>query len=178
MRCKLLERSLKINQWQQNRLTNIIVKKLFGTVTNKKIGILGFAFKANTNDTRESPAINICSNLLLEGAKLSIYDPKVKLQEISNSLKELKNAKNDSFKIGENIFMASSFEQLANDSDAIVILTEWEEFKKIEWSKISKLMRKPSWIFDCRDIIDINDFKESDLNIWKLGFGSNIDNLK
>ena len=74
---------LKINNWQQNRLTNIIVKKLFGTVTNKKIGILGFAFKANTNDTRESPAINICSNLLLEGAKLSIYDPKVKFQEIS-----------------------------------------------------------------------------------------------
>jgi UDPglucose 6-dehydrogenase len=169
---------LKINNWQQNRLTNIIVKKLFKTLTNKKIGILGFAFKANTNDTRESPAINICSNLLLEGAKLSIYDPKVKFKEISNSLKELNNAKNDSFKIGENIFMASSFEQLANDSDAIVILTEWDEFKKIEWSKISKLMRKPSWIFDCRDIIDINDFKESDLNIWKLGFGSNIDNLK
>ena len=169
---------LKINNWQQNRLTNIIVKKLFGTLINKKIGILGFAFKANTNDTRESPAINICSNLLLEGAKLSIYDPKVKFQEISNSLKELKNAKNDSFKIEENIFMASSFEQLANDSDAIVILTEWDQFKKIEWSKISKLMRKPSWIFDCRDIIDINDFKESDLNIWKLGFGSNIDNFK
>jgi UDPglucose 6-dehydrogenase len=169
---------LKINNWQQNRLTNIIVKKLFKTLTNKKIGILGFAFKANTNDTRESPAINICSNLLLEGAKLSIYDPKVKFKEISNSLKELNNAKNDSFKIGENIFMASSFEQLANDSDAIVILTEWDEFKKIEWSKISKLMRKPSWIFDCRDIIDINDFKESDLNIWKLGFGSNLDNLK
>ena len=53
---------LKINHWQQNRLTNIILKKLFGTVTNKKIGILGFAFKANTNDTRESPAINICKN--------------------------------------------------------------------------------------------------------------------
>ena len=73
--------------------------------------------------------------------------------------------------------MASSYEELANNSDAILILTEWKEFKKIEWSKISKLMRKPSWIFDCRDIIDLNDFKESDLNIWKLGFGSNIDNL-
>ncbi len=168
---------LKINNWQQNRLTNIIVKKLFGTVTNKKIGILGFAFKANTNDTRESPSINICSNLLLEGAKLSIYDPKVKFQEIFHSLKELKNAENDSFKIEDNISMASSFEQLANNSDAIVILTEWDEFKKIEWVKISKLMRKPSWIFDCRDIIDVNHFEESNLNIWKLGFGSNIENL-
>ena len=169
---------LKINQWQQNRLTNIIVKKLFGTVTNKKIGILGFAFKSNTNDTRESPAINICTNLLLDGAKLSIYDPKVKFHEIFNNFKDLNNAEGNSFKVENFISMASSYEELANDSDAILILTEWDEFKKIEWSKISKLMRKPSWIFDCRDIIDINDFKESDLNIWKLGFGSNIDNLK
>ncbi|MCR8538752.1 MAG: nucleotide sugar dehydrogenase [Prochlorococcus marinus CUG1439] len=169
---------LKINHWQQNRLTNIIVKKLFGTVTNKKIGILGFAFKADTNDTRESPAINICSNLLLEGAKLSIYDPKVKFQEISDSLNDLNNAQDHTIKIKDSIFTASSFEQLANGSDAILILTEWVEFKNIDWVKISKLMRKPSWIFDCRDIIDVNHFGESDLNIWKLGFGSNMDNQK
>ncbi len=169
---------LKINHWQQNRLTNIIVKKLFGTVTNKKIGILGFAFKANTNDTRESPAIKICSNLLLEGAKLSIYDPKVKFQEISDSLKNLDNTENDSYKTDDSICMASSYEQLAKGSDAILILTEWVEFKKIEWLKITKLMRKPSWIFDCRDIVDINQFRESEINIWKLGFGSNIENLK
>ncbi len=169
---------LKVNNWQQNRLTNIIVKKLFGTVTNKKIGILGFAFKANTNDTRESPAINICTNLLVDGAKLSIYDPKVKFQQIYDYFKDLNKPKDNSFKIENNICMASSYEELANGSDAIVILTEWDEFKKIEWSNISKLMRKPSWIFDCRDIIDLNDFKESDLNIWKLGFGSNIDNFK
>jgi len=169
---------LKINHWQQNRLTNIIVKKLFGTVTNKKIGILGFAFKANTNDTRESPAINICSNLLLEGAKLSIYDPKVKFKEISDSLRNLENPENDSFKTNDRICMASSYEQLADGSDAILILTEWVEFKKIEWLKISKLMRKPSWIFDCRDIIDLNHFRESDINIWKLGFGSNIKNFQ
>ncbi len=169
---------LEINNWQQNRLTNIIVKKLFGTVTNKKIGILGFAFKANTNDTRESPAINICSNLLLEGAKLSIFDPKVKFQEISDSLENFNNPENNSFKTNDSISMASSYEQLANGSDAIIILTEWDEFKAIEWSRISKLMRKPSWIFDCRDIIDPNHFVESDLNIWKLGCGSNIKIIK
>ena len=169
---------LKINRWQQNRLTNIIIKKLFGTVANKKIGILGFAFKSNTNDTRESPAINICSNLLLDGAKLSIYDPKVKFHEICNNLKDFKNEVENSFNVEDRISMASSYIELANGADAILILTEWDEFKKIKWSKISKLMRKPSWIFDCRDIIDLNDFKESDLNIWKLGFGSNIDNFK
>ena len=169
---------LEINHWQQNRLTNIILKKLFNTATNKKIGILGFSFKANTNDTRESPAINICTNLLIDGANLSIYDPKVKFQEIYNNLKNFKNSEDISFNYEDRICMASSYEELANGADAILILTEWNEFKKIQWSKISKLMRKPSWIFDCRDIIDLNDFVESDLNIWKLGFGSNVDNLK
>ena len=169
---------LKINQWQQNRLTNIIVKKLFGTVTNKKIGILGFAFKSNTNDTRESPAINICTNLLLDGAKLSIYDPKVQSQEIYNNFNDFNNSEDNSLNIENFVEIASSYVQLASGSDAILILTEWDEFKKIEWSKISKLMRKPSWIFDCRDIIDLNDFKESDLNIWKLGSGSNLNHLE
>ena len=69
---------IKINLWQQNRITKIIVNKLFGTVAEKYIAILGFAFKSNTNDTRESPAINICNSLMNEGAKLRIYDPKVK----------------------------------------------------------------------------------------------------
>ncbi len=169
---------LKINHWQQNRLTNIILKKLFGTVTNKKIGILGFAFKANTNDTRESPAINICTNLLIEGASLSIFDPKVKDEEIIDNLKDSIKEKDNSLKIENRISIVSSYEKLAKDSDAILLLTEWDSFKKIEWSNISKIMRKPSWIFDCRDILDINNFKESDLNIWKLGFGSDIHNIK
>ena len=167
------EEVLKINRWQQNRLTTIIVKKLFGTVTSKKIGILGFAFKANTNDTRESPAIKICSNLLIDGARLSIYDPKVKSKEIYENLGDLNNPENQTFKVQDQVSIASSYEELADGSDAIIILTEWDEFKKIDWSTISKLMRKPSWIFDCRDIIDPNHFVESDLNIWKLGCGSN-----
>ena len=169
---------LKINSWQQNRLTNIIIKKLFGTVTNKKIGILGFAFKANTDDTRESPAINICTNLLIEGANLSIFDPKVKDKKIIDNLIDSIAAEDKSLKIENHLSIASSYDELAKDSDAIIILTEWDAFKKIEWSKISKIMRKPSWLFDCRDIIDINHFRESDLNIWKIGFGSDIHDIK
>ncbi len=169
---------LKINSWQQNRLTNIIIKKLFGTVTNKKIGILGFAFKANTDDTRESPAINICTNLLIEGANLSIFDPKVKDKKIIDNLIDSIAAEDKSLKIENHLSIASSYDELAKDSDAIIILTEWDAFKKIEWSKISKIMRKPSWLFDCRDILDINHFRESDLNIWKIGFGSDIHDIK
>ena len=139
---------------------------------------MGFAFKANTNDTRESPAIKISTNLLVDGAKLSVYDPKVKDKEIIENIKGYFYSENISFNLENKLNIASSYEELADGSDAILILTEWDEFKKIDWQNISKIMRKPSWIFDCRDILDFTDFRESNLNIWKLGFGSNLDNLK
>ena len=169
---------LKINQWQQNRLTKIIVNKLFGTLTNKKIGILGFSFKANTNDTRESPAINVCTNLLLEGANLAIYDPKVSENKILDNLKDSMHNNLESFEIKKFVTIASSYEQVASGADAILIITEWDDFKNIKWSNISKSMRNPSWIFDCRDVVNLDHFEENDLNIWKLGLGSTLDNLK
>ena len=78
---------VKLNNWHQHRISRLVVKKLFGTVSGKKISILGFAFKANTNDTRESAAIKICIDLLEEGAILSIHDPKVDSEQISKDLK-------------------------------------------------------------------------------------------
>ena len=75
-----------LNNWHQQRISNLIIKKLFGTVSGKKIYILGFAFKANTNDTRESAAIKICKDLLNEGALLFIHDPKVSSKQISKVL--------------------------------------------------------------------------------------------
>ena len=129
-------KSPKDKSWQQNRLTNIVVKIIWNS-NKQKNWILGFAFKSNTNDTRESPAISICANLL-QDVKLSIYDPKVKFNQICNNFKDLNNA-DAPFKFEDSLSMASSYEELANNSDAILILTEWEEFKKIEWSKISKI---------------------------------------
>ena len=158
---------LNINNWQQNRLTNIILQKLFGTVTDKKVGILGFAFKANTNDTRESPAIKICKNLLIEGANISIYDPKVIDKKIIEDL-EPSNPQADNYKNNQ-INIASSIEDAAMGSDAVVILTGWDEFREYEWTRITKLMRKPSWIFDCRDVLNLNEISENNINIWKLG---------
>ena len=83
-----------INKWQQKRISKIIVEKLFGNLSEKKISILGFAFKANTNDTRESPAISICKDLLEEGCFLSIYDPKVK-EQIDRELKLINTLESD-----------------------------------------------------------------------------------
>lgn len=162
---------LDINDWQKIRIINLIVNKLFGNLSSKKIAILGFAFKANTNDTRNSPAIEICKGLLEEGAKLNIFDPKVKSQEISLCL-DLENNINLKKSIGS----WKSFESISeavNGCDAILVLTEWDEFKIINWEKISRSMRKPSWVFDSRLCIDKKEVLKTGLNYW--GIGRNID---
>ena len=80
------QKVVDINEWQSQRIQNVILSKLFGTISGKKISIFGFAFKANTNDTRESPAIKICKGLLEEGCQLNIYDPKVSKEKIEDGL--------------------------------------------------------------------------------------------
>ena len=169
---------VKLNNWHQNRISSLIVKKLFGTVTGKKICILGFAFKANTNDTRESAAINICKNLIQEGALLFIHDPKVNKKQISKDLLQeesikLKNSDktNEIQTEGEWCFVDNILESF-NDADAIVILTEWGDYFKIDWRKASYMMRQPAWIFDIRSVLSRENFPNSNLNVWRLGDGS------
>ena len=158
---------INLNNWQQTRISQIIVQNLFGTVTGKKIAILGFAFKANTNDTRESPAIRICKNLIEEGAQLNIYDPQVDPKQISQDL-DYEDLQNDG--IGEcRWFHADSIYEASMDADAIVVLTEWEEFKYIDWEKLILIMRQPSWIFDTRNITKTDKAEIIGFNIWKVG---------
>ena len=163
------EQVLKINIWTRNRISKTIVEKLFGTLTDKKLVILGFSFKANTNDTRDSSAIQICKNLLEEGAKLEIYDPKVKKEQIQNELNK-KNLNNSQSNSGEGAWEYSdSIYQSAINSDALIILTEWEEFKNIDWVKISSNMRKPAWLFDTRNVANHDMAKTCGLSVWQLG---------
>ena len=157
---------LDINYWQQNRISSLVIDKLFGTITGKKISIFGFAFKSNTNDTRESPAINICKNFLNEGCELLIYDPKVNEKEIASKLG--KNEKNVDPNIG-NWHKSNTIKDSVKNADAIVVLTEWEEFKKIKWDQISELMRKPAWVFDTRNICKKEGIEKSDINFWQIG---------
>ena len=104
---------------KDNILQNI-VNKLYGNLSGKKLAILGFAFKADTNDTRESPAINICKYLIEEGSILNIYDPKVKKEQIQKDLNF------EEFKYSNSIL------ESVQDVDGIVILTDWEEFKNLK----------------------------------------------
>ena len=172
------ESVVELNNWNQNRMSRIILEKLFGTLTGKKIAVLGFAFKANTNDTRESPAIQICKDLLEEGAILKINDPKVSEKQISTDLgipsgeactknielkRLFKNKKWDKYPISDDLF---------NDVDAVVVLTEWEEYSKIDWSNASKLMRSPGWVFDSRLITETDEIVSAGLRLWKVGDGT------
>ncbi len=165
------QKVVDINEWQSERIQNVILSKLFGTISGKKISILGFSFKANTNDTRESPAIKICKGLLEEGCKLNIYDPKVKKEKIQDNLgiPELDPNKNDSG-IGGWEYSKSIIDS-AKNSDAIIVITEWDEFKNIDWKLISKEMRSPAWLFDTRSICDIDNAENNGINVWRIGAG-------
>ena len=166
---------VKINNWHQHRISRLITKKLFGTLSDKKIAILGFAFKANTNDTRESAAIQICKDLLDEGATLSIHDPKVKEDQI---LKDLNQEKSSKEKNSPEITKEANWEkidyleEIFNGVDAVVILTEWEEYGDLDWQKISKEMRSPGWVFDLRSILNSKNVNDSGLNFWRIGDGA------
>lgn len=161
------EQVLVVNSWQKNRISNLVVQKLFGTVTSKKILLLGFSFKANTNDTRESPAIEISKNLLENGAHLSISDPKVTNKQIENEL-SLKELEEDPTSKGKWNFDKDIY-KAAKNADAIIIVTEWKEYENLNWKEISSLMRKPAWVFDTRKILSKKDLKKLGINYWQVG---------
>ena len=161
------ESVVDLNYWHQKRISRLIVEKLFGTISDKKIAVLGFSFKANTNDTRESAAIQICKDLLEEGAILTIFDPKVFKNQIKQDL-ELIEESNEYNKCLITNNMYDSF----NNADAIIILTEWPEFSNIDWKLAYKKMRKPGWVFDSRSIVDSKDVLDANLKLWRIGDGS------
>ncbi len=167
---------VNFNEWHQHRISKLIVKKLFGTVTGKKIYILGFAFKANTNDTRESSAINICRDLLEEGAILFIHDPKVNSMQISKDLGLSSNNSLIAQKENINTYegqwcFIDDLNQGFNNADAVVILTEWEVYNSIDWLMAAKKMRNPGWVFDSRSVIKEKNIIGSKLNLWRIGDG-------
>ena len=156
---------VSINNWHQHRISKLIIQKLFGSLSGKKIGILGFAFKANTNDTRESAAIQICKDLLEEGAILLIHDPKVEKKKIDQDL-SYENKYTNSWNIVDCV------EEALENVHAAVILTEWQDYSNINWHEISLKMIKPAWIFDARSIVDKQKVLDAGINIWRIGDGS------
>ena len=174
------ENVVALNTWQQHRISRLVVQKLFGTVTGKRLALLGFAFKADTNDTREAPAICIANDLLEEGAQLAIYDPKVDSEQIARDLQLLASSPPDAQAgptraalSGEGTWWTcSNVAAAVAGADAVLILTEWQQFRQLDWAALAPLMRRPAWVFDARAVVDSDAVRASGLMLWRVGDGS------
>jgi UDPglucose 6-dehydrogenase len=163
------EQVVTLNHWQQARISRLVVNRLFGTATGKRIGVLGFAFKADTNDTRESPAIRICRDLLEEGALLQIVDPKVSERQIAQDLGCTQSTGDG---LGEGSWrLVPDVEQAASGADALLLLTEWDHFARIDWPALASVMRQPAWLFDARARADGAAARAAGLHVWTVGEG-------
>lgn len=159
------QKVVDLNFWQQERIAHLVVNRLFNTVSGKKIAIFGFAFKSNTNDTRESPAIRIALKLLEEGASLAIHDPKVSEEKISSILQI-------GYSSGDGKWLKiERTSEACEGADACIVLTEWEEYSNINWQEIASRMRKPAWVFDTRGIINASSARDAGLKVWRVGEG-------
>jgi UDPglucose 6-dehydrogenase len=155
------ESVVKINDWQKSRFSGRIVRDLFNTVSGKHIAILGFAFKKDTNDTRETAAIAVCRDLLAEGAKVHVYDPQVGEEQIRADL--LGSTQNP------NLIVVKSALEASNGAHAVAVLTEWDEFKDLDFKKIYDGMLKPAFIFDGRNILPHAKLKEIGFRLFAIG---------
>ncbi len=153
------EEVVKMNDYQEKRFVSKIVHNMFNTVAEKKIAVFGFAFKADTGDTRESPAIYICKMLAEEHARLSIFDPKA-----------TDNAKIDLKDLDQNrIEYTNDPYEAAKDAHAVLILTEWPEFKDYDYKRIFESMEKPAFCFDGRNILNHKKLHSTGFNVYPLG---------
>ena len=155
------ESVVKINDWQKHRFATRIVSALFNSVADKKIAVLGFAFKKDTNDTRESAAISVCRDLLLEQARVTVYDPKVPENEIRHDVSG--DAENTRLSVVQSAYEA------CEGAHAVAILTEWDEFKQLDFKKIYKAMAKPAFVFDGRNILYLAELQAIGFRVQGIG---------
>ncbi len=158
------EQVVKMNDYQKRRFSERIVGTMFNTVSSKTIAIWGFAFKKDTDDTRESAAITVCRNLLGEQAQLNIFDPKVSKERIFEDLGDIAN--------DDNVRIYQSAEKAATGAHAIAILTEWDTFAEQDFEKIHESMPKPAFLFDGRNITDLKKLREIGFEAYGVGQGS------
>ena len=151
------EQVIIMNDHQKRRFSNNIIQTLYNTVSDKKITFLGWAFKKDTNDTRESAAIYVADDLINEHAKIAVYDPKVSNKKIINDLNYLETR---SAELNTN--SVSSFDnpyEACHNAHAIAVLTEWDEFINYDWQKIYDSMQKPAFVFDGRNLLNASELR-------------------
>jgi UDPglucose 6-dehydrogenase len=149
---------VRLNEWQEKRFVHNMLSNMFNTVAGKKIAVLGFAFKANTGDTRESPAIYITRGLLEERAQVNVSDPKA-----------LGNAREDLKDIKEGVEFIEDPYKAAEGAHAIAVLTEWDIYRELDYKRILDKMVRPAFIFDGRNILNHRELFEMGFNVFAIG---------
>src|SRR5690606_788503 len=156
-----------MNDHQKRRFADNIVQAMYNTVSGKKITFLGWAFKKDTNDTRESAAIYVADALLSEEAQITVYDPKVGAERVYADLDYLGTRSPE-----ENRRLAKVVEDpygAADRAHAIAVLTEWDEFKAYDWHRIKEHMMKPAFVFDGRKLLGKSDLPEIGFQYYAIG---------
>lgn len=159
---------IDMNEYQKHRFSQKIIECLFNTVSDKTIAVLGFAFKKNTGDTRETPAISVCKTLLDEGAKLNIYDPKVEPTQIYTDLTTAHVTDNPEY-VQKAVQIFTDPYTAVLGCHAVVICTEWDEFVALDYVKIYETMMKPAYIFDGRKILDHEALQKLGFHVQTIG---------
>ena len=157
-----------MNNHQRERFAKNIIKTLYSTISGKTIAFLGWAFKKDTNDTRESAAIYVADLLIDEQALINVYDPKVTAAQMQSDLNYLKSrSENENMK-----FLKSQNDpyKVIEGAHAIAVLTEWDEFKTFDWKRIYNSMQKPAFVFDGRNILNKNHLEEIGFIYCGIGF--------
>jgi UDPglucose 6-dehydrogenase len=160
---------IKMNDWQRRRFTEKMIKTMFDTVSNKHIAILGFAFKKNTGDTRESAAIDVVARLLDEGAFVRIYDPKVSHEQILEDLNYYITEERVKKLINTNVKYCKSAMEATEKTHGTAVMTEWDEFVTLDWKAIYNQVMKPAFLFDGRLILDHAKLREIGFETFCIG---------
>jgi UDPglucose 6-dehydrogenase len=158
------EQVVSMNDYQKKRFSRRIMQTLFNTASGKRIAVLGFAFKKDTNDTRESASIYVCRDLLQEQAQLAIYDPKVPAEQVHADLQPAEGS-------GGEIEICSDPYQAAAGAQVVAVMTEWDEFRDLDYQRIYDSMLKPALIFDGRNILDLEPLREMGFKAEGIGKG-------
>lgn len=169
------EQVIILNDYQKYRFAKKIISALFNTVSGKKITFLGWSFKKDTNDSRESAAIYVAEHLIEDGAEIHVYDPKVCEQKIKDDMQylwELNGLTEDKITSKlKQIFVYRTHMEAMDQAHAIAVLTEWDEFKTYDWNTIYRNMYKPAFVFDGRNILDVKKLNAIGFEIKGIGKG-------
>lgn len=161
------EQVIIMNDYQKRRFGSKIIQTLYNTISGKKIAFLGWAFKKDTNDTRESAAIYVADQLMEEQANIAVYDPKVTAQQMQSDLNYLNTRPEDD---NESQLTAEHDPyEACKDAHAVAVLTEWDEFKTYNWQKIYDEMKKPAFVFDGRGILDKSSLETIGFQVYAIG---------